>query len=212
MVKSKYSENISLRSNHHHGMLLYKNNHQRNEILTSYLNKELTKGHLCIYAPVDPYSRESATNIYDISAKIWNYHKNIQDGNLQIINMRYYYDCVIRREMEPLKNIKLGLQNAIRNRYKYNKKKIEIVIITDINFSLLQKKYVGQCFAVEEWLGNIYSECINNNQYIKILCLYPHFLFSSEVEESIKLVKDKLVELHTLTIDVSLDSSILNKY
>jgi hypothetical protein len=193
-------------------MLLYKNNHQRNEILTSYINKELIKGHLCIYAPVDPYSRESDTSIHDISAKIWNYHKNIQDGNLQIINMRYYYDCAIRREMEPLKNIKLGLQNAIRNRYKYNKKKLEIVIITDINFSLLQKRYVGQCFAVEEWLGNIYSEYINNNQYIKILCLYPHFLFSSELEGSIKLVKDKLVELHTLTIDVSLDSSILNKY
>jgi len=192
-------------------MLLYKNNHQRNEILASYLNKELKKGHLCIYAPVDPY-RESDTSLYEISAKIWNYHKNIQDGNLQIINMRYYYDCAIRREMKPLMNMNVALQDAIRNRYKYNKKKIETVIITDINFSLLQKRYVGQCFAVEEWLGNIYSEYINNNQNIKILCLYPHFLFSSELEGSIKLVKDKLVELHTLTIDVSLDSSILNEY
>ena len=212
MVKSTYSENNSLRSNHHHGILLYKNNHQRNEILISYLNKELTKGNLCIYAPVDPYNRESDTSMYDISAKIWNYHKNIQDGNLQIINMRYYYDSAIRREMEPLMNIKVGLQKAIRNRYKYYKKKIEIVIITDINFSLLQKRYVGQCFAVEEWLDNIYSEYIHNNQYIKILCLYPHFLLSSELEGSVKLVKDKLVELHTLTIDVSLDSSILSKY
>ena len=86
------------------------------------------------------------------------------------------------------------------------------MIITDINFSLLQKRYVGQCFAVEEWLGNLYSEYIHNNQYIKILCLYPHFLLSSELEGSVKLVKDKLVELHTLTIDVSLDPSILNKY
>ena len=211
MVKSNYSENISFRSNHHHGILLYKNNHQRNEILASYLNKELTKGNLCIYAPVDPYNGESDTSMYDISAKIWNYHKNIQDGNLQIINMRYYYDSAIRREMEPIINIKVGLQKAI-NRYKYNKKKIEIVVITDINFSLLQKRYVGQCFAVEEWLGNIYSEFIHNNQYIKILCLYPHFLLSSELEGSVKLVIDKLVELHTLTIDVSLDSSILSKY
>ena len=55
MVKSNYSENFSLRSYRHHGILLYKNNHQRNEILASYLNKELKKGHLCIYAPVDPY-------------------------------------------------------------------------------------------------------------------------------------------------------------
>ena len=87
------------------------------------------------------------------------------------------------------------------------------MIITDINFSLLQKRYVGQCFAVEEWLGNIYSEFTHNNQYIKILCLYPHFLLSGELEESVKLVKDKLFELHTLTIDVSLDSSsILNEY
>ena len=211
MVKSNYSENISFRSNHHHGILLYKNNHQRNEILASYLNKELTKGNLCIYAPVDPYNGESDTSMYDISAKIWNYHKNIQDGNLQIINMRYYYDSAIRREMEPIINIKVGLQKAI-NRYKYNNKKIEIVVITDINFSLLQKRYVGQCFAVEEWLGNIYSEFIHNNQYIKILCLYPHFLLSSELEGSVKLVIDKLVELHTLTIDVSLDSSILSKY
>lgn len=212
MGKSNCPENISLRSHHHHGILLYKDNHQRNEILISCLNKELTQGHMCIYAPVDPYNGESDASMYDISAKIWNYHKNIQDGNLQIINMRYYYDSAIRREMEPIFNIKVGLQKAIRNHYKYNKKKIGIVIITDINFSLLQKRYVGQCFAVEEWLGNIYSEFIHNNQYIKILCLYPHYVLSSELEGSVKLVQDKLDELHTLTIDVSLDSSILSRY
>ena len=211
MGKSNYSENMSLRSPHHHGILLYKNNHQRNESIISCLNNELRQGHMCIYAPVEPYNGESDASMYDISAKIWNYHKNIQDGNLQIINMRYYYDSAIRREMEPIFNIKVGLQKAIRNRYKYNKKKIGIVIITDINFSLLQKRYVGQCFAVEEWLGNIYSEFIHNNQYIKILCLYPHYVLSSELEGSVKLVQDKLDELHTLTIDVSVDSSILNR-
>ena len=36
-------------------------------------------------------------------------------------------------------------------------------------------------------------------------------LLSSELEGSVKLVQDKLDELHTLTIDVSVDSSILNR-
>ena len=209
-----YSDTINLPSNNHHGLLLYKNNDQRNEILINLLNKELAKGHICIYAPVDLYNSENNSSISAISSKILNYHENIQNGNLQIINMRHYYESAIRREMRAFNNIKAGLQKVIRSRrrYDYGKTRKEILIITDINFSLLQNKYVGQCFAVEEWLCNVHSEYVQNNQYVTILCLYPNFLLSSNLDGSLKLIRDKLVELHSITIDVTVGSSNLSKY
>lgn len=207
-----YSDNIELPSDSHHGILLYKNNDQRNEILTSYLNDKLAKGHMCIYAPVDPYNSENNNNIYAISSKILNYHKNIQNGNLQIINMRHYYESAIRREMRSFLSIKEGLQKAIKSLHSHEKNRKGIFIITDINFSLLQKRYVGQCFAVEEWLCNVHSECGQNNHHVTILCLYPNFLLSSSLDGPIKSIRDKLFELHTTTIDVTIESSIFKEY
>ena len=209
-----YSDTINLSFNNYHGMLLYKNNDQRNEILINLLNKELAKGHICIYAPVDLYNSENNSSISAISSKILNYHENIQSGNLQIINMRHYYESAIRRGMRTFNNIKAGLQKSQRRRrYDDGKTRKEILVITDINFSLLQNKYVGQCFAVEEWLGNVHSEYVQNNQYVTILCLYPKFLLSSTLDGHLKLIRDKLVELHAITIDVAVDSSsILSEY
>jgi len=60
-------------------MLLYEDKNKRNNIIIDIINEGLKNGCLCIYASVDIDNSKSISLIDNLSSRIINYEKNIQE-------------------------------------------------------------------------------------------------------------------------------------
>ena len=84
--------------------LLYSSEDERNNTAVNYINNGLKSGHKCIYASINAYDSESSSNISNLSSKIDNYKENIENGELQIVNFKPYYESALHGDLSPFKS------------------------------------------------------------------------------------------------------------
>src|SRR5918995_3164779 len=90
-----------------HIMLLYSSEDERNNTAVNYINNGLKSGHKCIYASINAYDSESSSNISNLSSKIDNYKENIENGELQIVNFKPYYESALHGDLSPFNKLKV---------------------------------------------------------------------------------------------------------
>src|SRR5688500_911131 len=88
-----------------HIMLLYSSDDERNNAAVNYINNGLKSGYHCIYASINAYDSESSSNISNLSSKIDNYKENIENGELQIVNFKPYYESVLYGDLAPFNRL-----------------------------------------------------------------------------------------------------------
>src|SRR5918994_2567982 len=100
-----------------HVMLLYSSDDERNNAAVNYINNGLKSGHQCIYASIYAYNSESSSNISNLSSRIDNYKENIENGELQIVNFKPYYESALDGDLSPFKKLKSELEKTQHQRY-----------------------------------------------------------------------------------------------
>jgi MEDS: MEthanogen/methylotroph, DcmR Sensory domain len=117
-----YTSHLTNIPSNEHIMLLYASDDERNNAAVKYINNGLKSGQKCIYASINAYDSESSSNISNLSSKIDNYKENIENGELQIIDFKPYYESVLHGDLSPFNKLKAELEKTQRQRISEGKK------------------------------------------------------------------------------------------
>lgn len=190
-----------------HIMLLYNSDYERDNATTNYLNWGLKEGYHCIYASINAYDIKSSSNISNLSLKIDNYQEYIENGELQIIDFKSYYESALHRDLLPFKNLKINLEKTLKNR-KSQGKKDAILAVADAACFLSFNKHFAECEVLERWWHETTTEWVQNKQNITVICPHPGFIINDPL---LLDTKYHLNRMHTISIDSNKNIDIENQ-
>src|SRR5919107_489101 len=159
-----------------HIMLLYENKNKRNNIIIDIINEGLKNGCLCIYASVDTDNTKSISLIDNLSSRIINYEENIQNGNLQFINFKPYYESALKGDLTLFEKLKVELEITLSKRLSEGKKD-KIIVFSDAACTLSENRHFNECIGLEKWSQDVHSDWIRNNKDITVVCPHHKFIF-----------------------------------
>jgi len=187
-----------------HLMLLYENKNKRNNIIIDIINDGLKNGCLCIYASVDTDNTTSISLIDNLSSRIINYEENIQNGNLQFINFKPYYESALKGDLALFEKLKIELERTLSKRLSEGKKD-KIIVFSDVACTLSENRHFNECIGLEKWSQDVHSDWIRNNKEIAIVCPHPNYIFN---EDSLQDIKNKISGFHDTTINIENEYSL----
>jgi hypothetical protein len=187
-----------------HIMLLYENKNKRNNIIIDIINEELKNGCLCIYASVDTDNSKSISLIDNLSSRIINYEENIQNGNLQFINFKPYYESALKGDLALFEKLKVELEITLSKRLSEGKKD-KIIVFSDAACTLSENRHFKECISLEKWSQDVHLDWIRNNKEITIVCPHPNYIFN---EDSLQDIKNKISGFHDTTINIENEYSL----
>ena len=187
-----------------HLMLLYENKNKRNNIIIDIINDGLKNGCLCIYASVDTDNTKSISLIDNLSSRIINYEENIQNGNLQFINFKPYYESALKGDLALFEKLKIELERTLSKRLSEGKKD-KIIVFSDVACTLSENRHFNECIGLEKWSQDVHSDWIRNNKEIAIVCPHPNYIFN---EDSLQDIKNKISGFHDTTINIENEYSL----
>ena len=103
-------------------ILIYRRDDERNNAAINYINNGLKSGYQCIYASVGAYDSKSSSSISNLASKIDNYKENIENGELQIVNFKPYYESALHGDLAPFKKLKIEMEKTLSQRISEGKK------------------------------------------------------------------------------------------
>lgn len=198
MQTAPASHSTKIPSNEH-VMLLYDRDDERDNAAVDYINKGLKSGYLCIYASINAYDSESSSNISNLSSKIDNYKENIENGELQIVNFKPYYESALHGDLAPFKKLKIKMEKTLSQRISEGKKDA-ILVFADAACFLSHTKHFAECERLEQWWHNTATEWAHNNQNITVICPHPGLVLNNPI---LLDIKGHLNGMHTVTIDLN---------
>jgi hypothetical protein len=85
---------------------------------TRYLNEALSSEQLTVYVPVDidNATDNHAERISEMASGITNYEDHVNHGNLLTLDIRSFYDSVLAGNVQPFEELKILLEEAIKER------------------------------------------------------------------------------------------------
>ena len=187
-----------------HLMLLYENKNKRNNIIIDIINEGLKNGCLCIYASVDMDNTKSISLIDNLSSRIINYEENIQNGNLQFINFKPYYESALKGDLALFEKLKVDLEITLSKRLSEGKKD-KVIVFSDVACTLSENRHFNECIGLEKWAQDVHSDWIRNNKEIAFVCPHPNYIFN---EDSLQDIKNKISGFHDTTINIENEYSL----
>ena len=187
-----------------HLMLLYEDKTKCNNLIINYINEGLKNGCLCIYASVDIDNSKSMSLIDSLSSRIINYEENIQNGNLQFINFKPYYESALRGDLTLFEKLKSEVEDKLSNRSSEGKKD-KILVFADAACTLSENRHFKECADLEKWWQNVNLDWVRNNKNITVLYPHPNHVFK---EDSDQQVKNNISDSHDSTIDIENERSL----
>src|SRR5918995_110743 len=97
---------------HQHAMLLYSNDEDK--ATAKYVNEALRRGCLTVYVLVD--TDDNASHMSKMASGIVNYEDDVNRGNLLTLDIRSFYNFALAGNMEPFEDLKIMLEEAIKER------------------------------------------------------------------------------------------------
>ncbi len=158
-----------------HVMLLYEKDQERTDAAAHWINQGLENNDLCIYASVYAFDQSHISSILNLSVKIQNCQKYIDDNNLQIINFRPYYESVLRGSLARFENLKTTLEETLHQRLVQGKEK-KIIVFADAACCLCENKWFDESEFLEKWWQDVHDEWRKNNYHITVICPHPHVM------------------------------------
>ena len=145
-----------------HIILLYNNEDERDTLIAHYINEGLIREQLCIYASV--MNLDDGTLNKTLRSKIVDFDKNINEGNLVLINLSSHYEAALAGDLEPFDVLQKGLTDKTKNR-----KNKHVRLVGDLVGFLFEKRHFDECLELEKWWHHKPFE----GSY---LCPYPNSL------------------------------------
>ncbi|MFB5598799.1 MAG: MEDS domain-containing protein [Nitrososphaeraceae archaeon] len=133
---------VGLTKNNQHLLLLYNDKTIRDSYVCDFINEGLTNDELCIYGTVSLRDK----NTFKIASKIVNYKKNIEEGNLLIVDLAPMYVRALTGDLGLFEKFKKDVLKRIKKRINKH-----VRFVGDCASFLFENKQFSQCLAVESW-------------------------------------------------------------
>jgi hypothetical protein len=178
---------------HQHTMLLYSNDEDK--AFTKYVNDGLSRGHLTVYVPIN--TDNNTSHISKIASEIVNYEDDVNRGNLLTLDIRSFYNFALAGDLQPLEELKIMLEDAIKERIAYEKND-EVIVVVGIAAGLARNQKFDESVNVEKWWQKTHSEWLRKGLKVTIIC--PH---SSAMLDKSQFVhyKQAISSLHDITLN-----------
>lgn len=169
-----------------HIILIYENQYDLDNAISTYINEGLKRGQMCVHASVSLTNRGYLDTF---SSQITNYQENLEKGNLKLVDLAPYYVDAMVGNLESFDKLK----NELISGAEQDKNRVNncIRITGDCAMLLLKNKHLDPCILVEEW-------CNQNPLEGSYLCPHPGSLLS---QFPIKAYISKLFHSHDIIID-----------
>lgn len=169
-----------------HIILIYENQYDLDNAISTYINEGLKRGQTCVHASVS-LRNENYLDIF--SSQITNYQENLERENLKLVDLAPYYVDAMVGNLESFDKLKKELISiAAQDKNRVNN---YIRITGDCAMLLLKNKHIKPCILVEEW-------CNQNPLKGSYLCPHPRSLLS---QFPINAYISKLFHNHDIIID-----------
>jgi hypothetical protein len=177
-------------------MLLYSSDHGEDKAVAKYVNEALKRGHLTVYIPINASNKRS--HISDLASEIIHYEENVSRGNLLTFDIRSFYNQALSENLQPLEELKIVLEEAIKERIAYGKKDDEIILVVCIADKLIRNEKFDQSISIEKWWQKIHSEWLQKDLKVTLICPHPSpILDKSQFMD----YKQAMSSLHDITLD-----------
>ena len=180
-----------------HIMLLYEDKKKRNNFIIDIINEGLKNGCLCIYASVNLDNSKGISLIDVLSSRIINYEENVQNGNLQFINFKPYYESALERDFTLFEKLKTDLECLLNKRLSEGKKD-KILVFSDAACTLSETRNFDECIELEKWGQDVNLDWGRNNKNITVVCPHPNNVFKDSEQD----IKNKIIGLHDTTFHI----------
>jgi len=164
-----------------HVMLIYENDDTRLDAAAHFINEGLKNRQFCIYASVYAFDTHSKLGSSNLASKITDYDRNVNEGNLMLLDFKPFYDAAVASNLSPFVLLKRKLEGVLQDRIS-NGMTDKIMVYADAACCLTEHKEFNEATALEIWWQQTHDEWINNNKKITVICPHPANILREELE------------------------------
>ncbi|HYF99393.1 MAG TPA: MEDS domain-containing protein [Candidatus Saccharimonadales bacterium] len=147
-------------------ILIYENELDLDNAISTYLNEGLKRGQICVYASV---SLGNNGYLENFSSHIVNYQENVESGNLKLVDLASYYVNTMVGNLKSFDNFKKEIISILEQ--DKNRVDKHVRVTEDCATLLFKNKRLHPCMLVKEW-------CRRNPLEGSYLCPYPRSLLN----------------------------------
>lgn len=177
-----------------HVMLVYEDENAQLDAAVHFLNEGLKANYLCIYASVYAFDAESKLSVSNLSSKIIDFETNIENGNLQFIDFKGFYDSASESNLSPFVKLQHRLETVLKDRIASGKGD-KIIVFADAACCLTENRKFEESNGLETWWQHTHSQWISNDNKITVICPHPAQVLREELE-----VKWRIADVHDIMI------------
>jgi CheY-like chemotaxis protein len=178
-----------------HVMLLCNDQKECDYAAIDSINEGLKAGHLCIYASV---FNGDKLHLDGIASKITNYSKNIEKGNLVIVNFLPFYESAERSDLAPFYQFREQIEQLLRKRRSEGKND-KVLIFAEAAGFLSEHGHFDKSIELESWWNDTHLRWLKNKLNITIICPHPASVLNQESNLS---AKSHIGQVHSLTLEL----------
>jgi len=150
-----------------HALVLHSTEHN-NKAATKYVNEALSRGQLTVYVPVNT-DNNNMPHSSEIASEIVNYEDNVNHGNLLTLDIRSFYNSALAGDMQPFEELKILLEEAIKERIASDKND-EVIFVSGIGGTLATNQKFDESINSEKWWQKTHSEWLQKGLKVTMIC------------------------------------------
>ena len=162
-----------------HALFLYSSDNE-GKAAAKFVNAALSKGQLTVYVPIrmDNAAENDTLRTSQLAPAISNLEDNVNggSGNLLTLDIRSFYDSLLAGNVQPFEELKILLEEAIRERIALGKSP-EVTFVSGIAGTLAANQKFDQCISSERWWQKTHSEWLQNGLKVTMICSHPSKIF-----------------------------------
>lgn len=181
-----------------HALVLYSADDDNSKAATKYVNEALRRGHLTVYIPANTHNNDNNTSyISEIESEVINYEDNVNRGNLLTLDIRSFYNSALAGNMQPFEELKILLEEAIKERIASDKTD-EVIFASGIGGMLATNQKFEESINSEKWWQKTHSEWLQKGLKVTMICLHPSTIFD---KSQFMDYKQAMSSLHHIVVD-----------
>lgn len=181
-------------------MLLYENLEDRHTAELGSIKEALNRSQFCVYASIDMNNKNL---LKEFVSKIPNCQRQIQQGNLLIVNFMPHYQSAIAGSLLLFEQLQDKIEQTIAERKSLGKSG-KTLIVADAACHLVINGYINQSAKLESWWQKTYKNWINKGLDISIVCAHSTSVLGerSATAVNVGLEEVDISHNHSLVLDV----------
>jgi hypothetical protein len=133
----------------------------------------------------------------EIASEIIDYEEHVNRGNLLTLDIRSFYNFALAGNMQPFEELKIMLEEAIKERIT-SKRNDEIILVIGVAGELAKNQKFDESINLEKWWQKTYSKWLQKGLKVTIICLHPSPILD---KSQFMHYKQTISSLHDIIVD-----------